>query len=567
MAAAAVGRWTGRFAGRKALNICRETAGEVTAAEPGFRALSDAELGARTEAFRARLAAGEDAFDLMIDAFAAVREAARRTLGLRHHDEQIMGGTAMALGMIADMRDHEGKTLACVLPAYLAALEGGAVHVINADDREAERAAGWMGPVYRALGIEVGLLRPEPEAYTARRAVYAADVVYGSVSQIGYDLLRGDMAWSPDEVVQRGLDVGIVDDARNLFIENRDLEMLISGPAPEEEVERRTAWAGIAESLSREAGDYSFDRSTRRVRLLEPGIGRLQDLLGVDELHPVEDAVGLGLVADVLAARESGEEAPGPDRQVRLARITVAGLLSAYGSLSGASADAACDHEVFQRGHALTVVTIPSRRPVDEPGRRVLDPERFERRADLERALDLQRAEWAAERAAIMSGEGRTARIDGLFDEFAEQAVLGLPRSCGRDDLDAVLALVGEVCPISVTVDELMRTPKRAAVAGRLRAAIAEAYGRRERELGSELLREVEHHVLLSVLDLVWREHLAREDALPASLWLLGDDPNETFVDAVVGSYVLMEETIPRETVGYLFNLEVEIETDEADGA
>ncbi|XVQ13950.1 hypothetical protein ACQP1W_15850 [Spirillospora sp. CA-255316] len=570
MASGTVGRLTGRLSGRRVLRRAREVADEVAAVESGFLALSDTALAALTGEYRARIAAGEDVFDLMIEAFAAVREAARRTLGLRHHDEQIMGGAAMAMGAIAQMQESEGKTLACVLPAYLAALEGTPVHVIAADDREAERAERWMAPVYRALGAGTGLIRPGDEP-AARAAAYAADVVYGSADEIGYDLLRDGMAWTPDEIVQRGLGMGIVDDARYQFIESRHLELLIAGPPSEEQVEQRTAWAGVAGSLSRDAGDYSYDRSTHLVRLLRPGIDKLQDLLGVDDLRPVEDAVQLGLVAEALAARESGGEAPDPGRPVRLAKISVGGLLHEYGFLSGASADIDWASEALQREYGMVVAPIPSRRPERERGGWVIDMDRFERRTTAQVAVDVQRVEWAAERAAIMRGEAPVP-LEGMIDGFLEWALHGLSKSCARDEVDAALALIGDTCPVSVTAEELMRTPRRAAVLSALRADIAKAFERRERDLGSETMRELELWVVLSVMDGEWHEHLARTHALLESLCLLGiagadpDTPSfvRAFSEAVAESYDLMKELAARETLGYLFNLEVEAEAEDA---
>ncbi|MFC5746131.1 hypothetical protein [Actinomadura rugatobispora] len=567
MASGTVGRLTGRLSGRRVLRGCREIADEVASVESDFVDLSDSALAALTGGFRARIAAGEDAFDLLIEAFAAVREASRRTLGLRHHDEQIMGGAAMAMGAVADMRDSEGKTLTCVLPAYLAALEGGAVHVITMDDRQAAEAARWMGPVYRALGIEAGLIGHDLET-DARRAVYRADVVYGSADEIGYDVLRDELAWTPDELVLRGLDAGIVDDALHRFVLQGDTEFLISGPAGEDVVERRTAWAGVAGSLSLDAGDYAVHRETRSVRLLPQGVDRLQDLLGVDELRPVEDAVELGVVAAVLRAREFGTEEPDPAGNVRLARITGGGLLRAYGTLSGASAGAAEQSEVFQRLYGMTVVPIPSRRPEGEESGWIVEMDRYERQATASMAVDLQRAERAAERAAIMPG-GEPVAVDGLFGEYLEMLLHGLPRSLGRDDVEHVLARIGDTYPISVTADELVRAPRRSAVMERLRADMVEAYGRRERELGAELAREMERRVLLAVTDRGWREHLARADALPGSLSLLGsgepgeESMTEAYLDAVADSHLMMRELIVEDVVGYLFHIELDPEEPE----
>ena len=182
------------------LAFCREMVSKVSALELAAQDCLDEDLRDRTRAYRERLLGGETARALLPEAFATVREAARRAIGLRHHDVQIMGGAALHLGMIAEMRTGEGKTLTATLPAYVAALSGQPVHVMTANDYLATRDRNWMQPVYEFLGLTTGLLEPAPKADIAvRRAQYAADVTYGPWDEFCYDFLRDNLAWTPDE--------------------------------------------------------------------------------------------------------------------------------------------------------------------------------------------------------------------------------------------------------------------------------------------------------------------------------------------------------------------------------
>lgn len=215
------------------LEFCLEILSQVNAMEAAARACADSELRARTGAYRARLREGETAQALLPEAFATVREAARRAIGLRHHDVQIMGGAALHRGMIAEVRTGEGKTLTATLPAYVAALSGQPVHVITANDYLATRDRNWMRPVYEFLGLTAGLLEPAPKADVAvRRAQYAADVTYGPWAEFCYDFLRDNLVISPDEVSQRGLGVAIVDEADLVLIDEMCSPSMVSRRQP-----------------------------------------------------------------------------------------------------------------------------------------------------------------------------------------------------------------------------------------------------------------------------------------------------------------------------------------------
>ena len=205
-------------------------AAQVNAIEEDFEKLTDAELRAETDVFRKRLAEGETLDDLLPEAFAAVREASKRTLGKRHFDVQIMGGAALHLGNIAEMKTGEGKTLVATLPSYLNALAGKGVHVVTVNDYLAEYQSELMGRVHRALGLETGCILAAMTP-AERREQYAKDITYGTNNEFGFDYLRDNMAWSTDELVQRGHNFAIVDEVDSILIDEARTPLIISGPA------------------------------------------------------------------------------------------------------------------------------------------------------------------------------------------------------------------------------------------------------------------------------------------------------------------------------------------------
>ncbi|MGZ4119182.1 MAG: preprotein translocase subunit SecA, partial [Actinomycetota bacterium] len=217
--------------GRK-LKDATKLADQVGSFEPEMQARSDVELRALTDIFRARLVEGEDLEDLLPEAFAAVREAAVRTLGQRHYDVQLIGGAVLHNGNIAEMKTGEGKTLVATLPAYVNALSGEGVHIITVNDYLARRDAEWMGRIYRFLGLSVGLIqanmRPEE-----RRPAYAADITYGTNNEFGFDYLRDNMAWTSEDRVQHGHNFGIVDEVDSILIDEARTPLIISGPSEE----------------------------------------------------------------------------------------------------------------------------------------------------------------------------------------------------------------------------------------------------------------------------------------------------------------------------------------------
>ncbi|MFZ1670700.1 MAG: preprotein translocase subunit SecA [Candidatus Nanopelagicales bacterium] len=275
--------------------------GQVNALEEDFVDLSDAELRALTDEYRERLAAGETLDDLLPEAFATVREAAQRTLGQRHYDVQIMGGAALHLGNIAEMRTGEGKTLVSTLPAYLNALASDGVHIITVNDYLAERDSEWMGRVHRFLGLEVGCILSSmtPEQ---RRVAYNADITYGTNNEFGFDYLRDNMAWSKEEMVQRGHHFAIVDEVDSILIDEARTPLIISGPS-DQEPKWYADFAKLVTRLDVE-DDYEVDVKKRTVGILESGVEKTEDWLGMENLYEAVNTPLVGYLNNALKAKE-----------------------------------------------------------------------------------------------------------------------------------------------------------------------------------------------------------------------------------------------------------------------
>ena len=223
---------TGIFGSRneRLLKQMQKSVAKINALEPQLQALSDEELRARTDMLKQRLAAGETVDDILPDAFATVREASSRVLGMRHYDVQLIGGMVLNSGRIAEMRTGEGKTLVATLPVYLNALEGKGVHVVTVNDYLARRDAAWMGKVYSFLGLTVGVVYPGMD-HADKHAAYAADITYGTNNEYGFDYLRDNMALSKEQRYQRGLHYAIVDEVDSILIDEARTPLIISGQA------------------------------------------------------------------------------------------------------------------------------------------------------------------------------------------------------------------------------------------------------------------------------------------------------------------------------------------------
>jgi preprotein translocase subunit SecA len=380
---------------------------QVNAIEDDFVAMSDAQLRGLTDEFRGRLAQDESLDDILPEAFATVREAAKRTLGQRHYDVQIMGGAALHLGNIAEMKTGEGKTLVSTLPAYLNALAGEGVHIVTVNDYLAERDAEWMGRVHRFLGLSVGVILAQmPPA--ERRKAYACDITYGTNNEFGFDYLRDNMAWSADELVQRGHQYAIVDEVDSILIDEARTPLIISGPA-----DQATKWyaefAKVANRLRRD-NDYEVDEKKRTVGVQESGIERVEDWLGIENLYESVNTPLVGFLNNAIKAKElfkrdkdyvilDGEvlivdEHTGrilrgrrynegmhqaieakegvaiKDENQTMATITLQNYFRMYNKLAGMTGTALTEANEFSKIYKLGVVPIPTNMPMiraDQP--------------------------------------------------------------------------------------------------------------------------------------------------------------------------------------------------------
>ncbi len=389
----------------KTVRKLKRIAEQINSIEEDFTALSDAELRAMTDEFRQRHEDGESLDDLLPEAFATVREAARRTLGQRHFDVQLMGGAALHLGNIAEMRTGEGKTLTSVLPAYLNALSGKGVHVVTVNDYLAKRDSEWMGRVHRFLGLEVGVILSQmtPEE---RHKQYEADITYGTNNEFGFDYLRDNMAWGLDECVQRGHNLAIVDEVDSILIDEARTPLIISGPA-EQSARWYTEFAKIAPRLRRGEdgeGDYEVDEKKKTIGIMESGVEKVEDWLGIDNLYdPVNTPLvsflnnaikakelykkdkdyvvvnGEVLIVDEFTGRmlhgrrynegmhqaiEAKEGVQIQNENQTLATITLQNYFRLYDKLAGMTGTAMTEANEFAQIYKLGVVPIPTNMPM-----------------------------------------------------------------------------------------------------------------------------------------------------------------------------------------------------------
>jgi preprotein translocase subunit SecA len=391
--------------GRK-LKLLTSLVPEINRWEPEMEREQD--LRARTATFRARLERGEDLDDLLPEVFAAVREAARRTLGQRHFDVQLMGGAALHLGWVAEMKTGEGKTLVATLPASLNALTGRGVHLVTVNDYLAKRDAEWMGAIYRELGLEVGVVLPQIDDPELKRRAYRADITYGTNNEFGFDYLRDNMAVSIEEQVQRGHNFAIVDEIDSILIDEARTPLIISGRADDAQ-KLYYQFARIAKSLQRDR-DYEVDEAKRTIVPTEEGIHRVEQALGVRNLyehvnqnyvHQLQAALrakelfkrdvdyvvqhGEVKIVDEFTGRilegrrwseglhqavEAKEGVRIKEENQTLATVTLQNYFKMYDKLAGMTGTAATEAGEFAHTYGLEVVTIPTHRPmirVDQP--------------------------------------------------------------------------------------------------------------------------------------------------------------------------------------------------------
>jgi len=285
----------------RAIKELEKIAQKVNKFESEISILDDNSLQNKTTEFKERISKGETLDSLLPEAFAVVREAAKRTLGQRHYDVQLMGGAALHKGNIAEMKTGEGKTLVSTLPAYLNALSGKGVHVVTVNDYLAERDSEWMGRVHRYLGLKVGVILSNMSP-TERREAYAADITYGTNNEFGFDYLRDNMAWTLADCVQRDHNFAIVDEVDSILIDEARTPLIISGPA-----DKATKWyvefANIVNKLSKDT-HYEIDVKKRTVGILEAGVTIVESMLGIDNLYEAANTPMIGYLNNAIKAKE-----------------------------------------------------------------------------------------------------------------------------------------------------------------------------------------------------------------------------------------------------------------------
>jgi preprotein translocase subunit SecA len=376
---------------------------EINALEPSMQALSDAALQAKTAEFRGRLDRGEDVDDLMVEAFAVVREAAVRVIGQRHFDVQMMGGAALHAGWIAEMKTGEGKTLVSTLPAYLNALSGRGVHVITVNDYLAKFHAEWMGRIHRFMGLSVGLVVPGSRPTPAEKRVdYAADITYGTNNEFGFDYLRDNMAGTKEDKVQRGHHYAIVDEVDSILIDEARTPLIISGRVADA-AKTYYKFASIVRSLRRDV-DFDVEEDKRIVVPTEAGIEKVEQALGIANLydevqqnlvHQLQVALKAAVlyhrdkdyivqdgevkIVDEFTGRilegrrwseglhqavEAKEGVKIKEENQTLATITLQNYFRMYDKLSGMTGTAQTEAAELMNTYSLQVVPIPTNRPM-----------------------------------------------------------------------------------------------------------------------------------------------------------------------------------------------------------
>ena len=385
----------------KILRELSKVVDQVNAFEPAISALSDESLRAKTDEFKSRFAAGSTLDDLLPEAFAVVREAAKRTLGQRHYDVQIMGGAALHRGNIAEMRTGEGKTLVATLPSYLNALAGRGVHVVTVNDYLAERDSEWMGRIHRFLGLTVGVI-VNSMTPSERRIAYNSDITYGTNNEFGFDYLRDNMAWTLDDCVQRDHFFAVVDEVDSILIDEARTPLIISGPA-----DKATKWyvefANIADKLQRNT-HYEVDEKKKTIGILEDGVTKVEELLKIENLYEAANTTLIGYLNNSVRAKElfkrdkdyvvmngellivdehTGRMLSGrryseglhqaleakerieiKDENQTLATITLQNYFRLYETISGMTGTAMTEASEFQQIYRLGVVPIPTNRPM-----------------------------------------------------------------------------------------------------------------------------------------------------------------------------------------------------------
>lgn len=374
---------------------------EINGLEPSFSSLSDSSLAAKTQEFKKRLADGETLDDILPEAFAVVREASKRVLGMRHFDVQLIGGITLHRGNIAEMRTGEGKTLVATLPVYLNALTGKGVHVVTVNDYLAKRDSEWMGKLYRALGLSVGLIVANLD-YNQRKLAYASDITYGTNNEFGFDYLRDNMVIHAEQMVQRPLNYAIVDEVDSILIDESRTPLIISGPGERSTDSYYTLAKVVPQLVAGE--DYTIDEKQKTIAPTESGIAKVEKMLKIENLydsanlelnhllnaslrayammHRDKDYVvkdGQVVIVDEFTGRlmfgrrysdglhqaiEAKEGLKVERESQTLASITFQNYFRMYDKLAGMTGTAKTEEQEFNNIYGLEVYEIPPNRPL-----------------------------------------------------------------------------------------------------------------------------------------------------------------------------------------------------------
>ncbi|WP_298704203.1 preprotein translocase subunit SecA [uncultured Veillonella sp.] len=393
-------RWIGNNSARE-IKKMRTIVEQINGLESSLNSLSDASLAAKTQEFKNRLAKGETLDDILPEAFAVVREASKRVLGMRHFDVQLIGGITLHRGNIAEMRTGEGKTLVATLPVYLNALTGKGVHVVTVNDYLASRDSEWMGKLYRSLGLSVGLIVANLD-YNQRKMAYAADITYGTNNEFGFDYLRDNMVVHADQMVQRPLNYAIVDEVDSILIDEARTPLIISGPG-ERSTDSYYTLASIVPKLVKDE-DYTIDEKQKTIAPTESGIAKVEKMLKIENLydsanlelnhlliaslrayammHRDKDYVvkdGKVVIVDEFTGRlmfgrryseglhqaiEAKEGLQVERESQTLASITFQNYFRMYNKLSGMTGTAKTEEQEFNNIYGLEVYEIPPNKPL-----------------------------------------------------------------------------------------------------------------------------------------------------------------------------------------------------------
>ena len=386
----------------KELKNIRVIVDKINSLEPDMEKLSSANLRAKTDEFKVRLAKGETLDDILPEAFAVVREASKRVTGMRHYDVQLIGGIVLHRGKIAEMRTGEGKTLVATAPVYLNALSGKGVHVVTVNDYLASRDSEDMGRIYKFLGLSVGLIVHDMD-YPARKAAYQADITYGTNNEFGFDYLRDNMVVDLDQMVQRELNFCIVDEVDSILIDEARTPLIISGPGEKP----TTLYKTIAQVVSqmKEGEDFTVDEKQKQVAPTEKGIAMAEKMLGIDNMYDTEHGVDFShqlmcaikaralmhrdrdyvvkdgeiIIVDEFTGRlmygrrfseglhqaiEAKEGVEVQRESQTLATVTFQNYFRMYDKLGGMTGTAKTEEQEFQKIYNLDVIVIPTNRPL-----------------------------------------------------------------------------------------------------------------------------------------------------------------------------------------------------------